>query len=115
MDNTNIIFQSNSDLAVLKSLGEYIRQTRLEQNKSQQQLADDAGINRSTLIEFEMGKNSTALTFIQLLRALNRLHLLETFEVKKQISPIALAEMEMKSRKRASKITTRNQKTTSDW
>ncbi len=91
-----------SDSALLKVLGEFIRYHRLKQNRSQDELAREAGINRTTLSSFERGKHSTTKTFIQLLRILNLLYVLEQFQVQKQISPILLAKLERKERRRAS-------------
>ena len=101
MPKTNI--KSSSDAAIVSNLGAYIKHHRLEQNKSQQQLADEAGINRSTLVDFEKGMRANLLTFIQLLRALNLLEVLEHFKVTPQISPLKLAELEHQKRRRASK------------
>lgn len=103
-----------SDSAIIATIGTFIKHNRLEQNKTQEQLAKDAGINRSTLVEFEKGKRINIITFIQLLRALNLLNLLKQFQVKLQISPIQLAELEQAKRKRASKAKTGN-KPKSDW
>jgi transcriptional regulator with XRE-family HTH domain len=92
-----------SDIAVLELIGYFIKQQRLDQNKSQVRLAYEAGISRSTLNEFEKGRSSNTLTLIQLLRALDKLSVLNNFREEKLISPIKLAEMELSKRKRASK------------
>jgi len=115
MGKSNTKVTQESDTALLELLGEYIRHHRLKQNKSQEQLAQEAGINRSTLVEFERGGRSNTLTFIQLLRALDQLHMLETFYVVKKPSPLQLAKLEQDSRKRASKTKTAHHATTSDW
>lgn len=99
----NKYFANVSDAAILINIGAFIKQQRLIQNKSQEQLALDSGINRSTLIELEKGKGSTILTFIQVLRALNLHSMLSEFQEKITISPMMVAEAEMKKRKRASK------------
>ncbi|MFY9309943.1 MAG: helix-turn-helix transcriptional regulator [Bacteroidia bacterium] len=105
-----------SDAAIVELLGTFIRHHRLEQNKTQSQLAWEAGINRSTLVEFEKGAGGNLLTFIQLLRALNLLNVLKQFEVQIQLSPIQMAELEQKQRKRASKASKKGNKPAStDW
>lgn len=116
MEKDNIIWPSMSDAAFMEQIGAFIKTQRLNQNKTQNQLADDAGINRSTLVDFEQGRGGNLLTFIQLLRALDLLHLFEEFKVKQQISPLQLAEMQQKyqKRKRASKSGD-NKKPKSDW
>ena len=103
MEKDNIIFYSMSDPAMLKILGDFIQKTRLQQNKTQQELAEAAGLNRSTIVQIENGKGGTLLSFIQILRALEQLHILKNFEMITQISPLELAKIEQKKRKRASK------------
>jgi transcriptional regulator with XRE-family HTH domain len=105
-----------TDNALIAMLGGYIRHERLLQNKTQQQLAGAAGINRSTLAEFENGKRASLLTFVQLLRALDRLDALKHFEVRPEISPLLIAEAEAKMRKRASgKPGAAKKRPSSDW
>lgn len=119
MDNTNISMNSMSDNAIVETISNFIKHHRLEQNKTQSQLATEAGINRSTLVEFEKGKRANMITFIQLLRALNLLHVIKQFEIQQQLSPIQLAELEQSKRKRATKtklpLTQRMKKNKSNW
>ena len=110
---TNI--NAMSDDAIVANLAEFIKHHRLEQNKTQSQVAEQAGINRLTLIEFERGKRISIITFIQLLRALNLLHVLEQFKINPQLSPIQLAEMEQAKRKRATRTKKTSKKTKSNW
>ncbi len=104
-----------SDNALVERMGLFIKHHRLEQNKTQDQLAKAAGINRTTLNAFERGMRSNVMTLIQLLRALDQLQVLQTFDIQPQISPIRLAEMEHAFRKRASKKKTTDEKPESDW
>ena len=90
-----------SDLALLEWLGKFIQQVRLQQNKTQQQVATAAGLNRSTVIQIEKGGGGTLISFVQILRALEQLQILEHFEVKPQISPLQLAKLEQNKRQRA--------------
>jgi transcriptional regulator with XRE-family HTH domain len=115
MMNNNIKILSN-DL-ILKGIANFIKQTRLEQNKSQQDLAELAGIDRTTLGQFENGARSISITtLIQLLRALNRLDVLSLFESQPVISPLKLAQLEERKRKRASKSPqTDDSQPKSDW
>lgn len=118
-DNANISINSMSDNAIVETISNFIKYHRLEQNKTQSQLATEAGINRSTLVEFEKGNRANMITFIQLLRALNLLHVIKQFEIQQQLSPIQLAELEQSKRKRASKtklpLTQRMKKNKSNW
>lgn len=105
-----------SDPAILEQLGEFVKQTRLQQNKTQQQVAIAAGINRSTMVQIEKGAGGTLLSFVQVLRALEQLQIFEHFEIKQQFSPLQLAKLEQNKRQRAStKKDSQTKKTKSDW
>jgi transcriptional regulator with XRE-family HTH domain len=105
-----------SDPAILEVLGDFIQQTRLQQNKTQQQVATAAGINRSTLVQVENGGGGTLLSFIQILRALEQLQLFQSFEIRQQISPLQLAKIDQQKRQRASnKKAPGIEKPKSDW
>ena len=92
-----------SDLAILDQIGRFIKHHRLSKNISQQELARNSGITRTTLYYLENGRKSSLLTLIQVLRGLDLLDTLENFEIQKRISPIKLAELEHKRRYRAAK------------
>jgi transcriptional regulator with XRE-family HTH domain len=115
MDITNMKQDPKSDNAIVETIGSFIKHHRLEQNKTQSQLALEAGINRSTLSEFEKGQRANIITFIQLLRALNLLYVLDQFIVEQELSPIQLAELAQEKRKRASKAIKSNKKPKSNW
>ncbi len=104
-----------SDTALIKTIGSFIKHHRLLQNKTQTQLAEDSGIARSTLALFENGKNTSLIVFIQLLRALSLLQMLQEFKVKQEISPLQLAKMEQAKRKRAKPTTKQIYKPNSSW
>jgi DNA-binding XRE family transcriptional regulator len=101
MENINKDWFAMSDLAIMEQLGNFIKETRLQQNKTQDQVAQDAGINRSTLSQLENGGGGNMLTYIQVLRVLNKLHLLDNFQQKTVISPLKLAKLEQNKRMRA--------------
>ena len=109
-------WHATSDPVILEVLGKFIQQTRLQQNKTQQQVAAAAGINRSTMVQVENGGGGTLLSFIQILRALEQLQLFQSFEIRQQLSPLQLAKIDQKKRQRASnKKATPIEKPTSDW
>jgi len=94
-------WDSMSDKALSEHIGVFISHHRLEQNKTQEMLANAAGISRSTLSLLERGETVTLATLIQTLRALDQLHIMEVFSVKQTISPLALAKTEKEKRQRA--------------
>jgi putative transcriptional regulator len=103
-DNNN--WYAMSDAALLELIGLYLKDSRLKQNKTQQQVSESAGVNRSTIVLLEKGSGGTLSSLIQVLRALQQLHLLEIFKVEQTLSPLQLAKLEKNKRQRAS----RNQK-----
>ena len=95
-------WDSMNDKALAEHIGAFIKHHRMEQNKTQDVLANAAGISRSTLSLLERGETVTLATLVQVLRVLDQLHVMEVFMVQQTISPLALAKMEKDKRKRAS-------------
>ena len=89
-----------SDKALAEQIGVFVKHYRTQQNKNQSELANAAGMSRSTLSLLERGETVTLSTLIQVLRALDLLHVMNVFVVPKSISPIALAKLERKKRQR---------------
>ena len=85
-----------SDLAILQQIGAFVKHHRMEQRRSQEQLATDAGISRSTLSLLERGEKVNLITLIQVLRVLGQLEWLAEFEVQKTISPIEYMKLQKK-------------------
>lgn len=88
----------------------------MEKNKTQDELATAAGISRSTLSLLERGETVTVTTLIQVLRVLDQLAILNAFEVRETISPLALAKLQKEKRQRArSKPNKHESKEETDW
>lgn len=104
-----------NDSSLIESLGGFIKYHRLLQNKSQDQLAKEAGIVRSTLSLLERGENTSLLVFVQLLRALNLLHLLNRFEAEQQVLPEQPAKLKHSMRRRARQKKVIESKPKEDW
>lgn len=115
MEKTNNLCSESSDSVLLAVIGQFIQETRLQQNKNQKQVANAAGINRSTLSQIENGGGGTILSLLQILRVLDQLHFLDYFQVQPKVSPIQLAKLEQKKRKRASKTNPTDSTLLPDW
>jgi transcriptional regulator with XRE-family HTH domain len=105
---TDISYQnwaSMSDKALAEHIGRFVKEKRIEHNKTQESLAHAAGISRSTLSLLEKGETVTLATLLQVLRVLDQLQVLEVFSVQSVISPMKLAKMKLKIRKRAGRKT----------
>ena len=101
IEKTNTDWVAMSDKAIIGTIGAYIRHQRLEQNKTQAQVAKEAGLNRWTLSQIENGESITLATLIRILRVLDLIHLLSIFTIKETISPIEYARLKKKKKKRA--------------
>lgn len=100
---------SLTDKALAEQIGAFIRHHRMEQNKTQEELAASAAISRSTLSLLERGETVTLTTLIQVLRVLNQLEIMNAFEVYEVVSPLALAKMQKEKRHRARRKSGKNE------
>ena len=92
---------SMNDKGILKEIARRIRRRRLNRNMPQKELAERAGLSRVAISNIEQGKPFGVLTLIQVLRALEALEDLEAFLPDPGISPMQLARMKGKQRRRA--------------
>ena len=104
-----------NDHSIFQLLGNHLQQTRLSQNKTQQEIAALAGINRMTVVQMERGDGGSLNSWVKILRVLGQLELLKIFEIKAGLSPLQLAKLESKKRKRASKKTNNLNTPQTDW
>ena len=105
MPMSNISWNLLNDEQVVKRLGQEIKRMRLERNMSQAEVAERAGLDRTTVGKLEAGRAATLLTVVQVLRAMNKLDLLDPFHAEPQPTPYMLVEAQekylRKQRKRA--------------
>ncbi|MDP0587788.1 MAG: helix-turn-helix transcriptional regulator [Candidatus Endonucleobacter bathymodioli] len=92
----------HSDEAILKEMGNRITQLRLNMNKSQLLLAQEAGISHRTLIRIEHGQSVQASSLIRILRTLQLIGNLDCLIPETIVSPVQQLKMQGKQRKRAS-------------
>ena len=105
-----------SDRALLKVIGQKVKQLRLGARMSQKVLAESCGLSEFSISQIENGKNTSVLSLLMVLRALNELEMLNRFFEDEPISPIAYAEVMRKSRKPQRIRKSRSQsKTESEW
>ncbi|MCZ2476374.1 helix-turn-helix transcriptional regulator [Aquirufa ecclesiirivi] len=115
MENTNINWSTQSDQAIVESIGAYLKQKRLEINKTQAQLALESGLNRWTVTQIEKGEAISLVSLIQIMRALDVLHLLDIFSTKEKISPLLLAKLAKKKKQRARSPINKPLQSDSSW
>ncbi len=92
---------SMNDKGILKEIARRIRRRRLNMNMPQKELADRAGLSRTAISNIERGMPFGVITLIQVLRALDALEDLDVFLPDPGISPLQLARMKGRERRRA--------------
>lgn len=93
----------NSDGTVLRELGSRLSRTRLERNLSQEQLANEAGVAKSTVERIEAGREVKLTSFVRILRALGQLEDLDRLIPEPLPSPIERIRMQGRRRQRATR------------
>jgi transcriptional regulator with XRE-family HTH domain len=107
---------SMNNEVILKTLGMQIRQMRLNKNLTQIQLAQSAGVSRSAISQLENKGIGTMNSFVQILRALEKIEILNYFITEAPVSPIQIAKLRGKTRQRASgNVKTAERKEDSEW
>lgn len=100
-DKSYKINAGQADIIYEQMIGNFVKHHRLLQNRTQQQVADAANISRSTLSLLEKGETVTLATLIKVLRILDKLSALASFELPNMVSPLLIAKMAKDKRKRA--------------
>ena len=89
-----------SNPAVLLKIGQRIKETRITQRITQEELATASGVSPLTVANIEKGKSVSLLLFISVLRSLSLLENLEQLIPEIRISPIELKKLQGKKRYR---------------
>ena len=92
-----------SDKAIMEKLGIALKKHRMEKGMTQSEVADEAGISRSTLSLLERGETVTISTLVRILRVLDQLQILSSFIPEEPFSPMQIALQERKERYRVRK------------
>jgi transcriptional regulator with XRE-family HTH domain len=93
----------NSDETVLRELGSRLARTRLERNLSQEHLANEAGVAKSTVERLEAGREVKLTSFVRILRALGQLEDLDRLIPEPLPSPIERIRLQGRRRRRAAR------------
>lgn len=116
MGNTNINWAQMSDAAIIRQIGAYIKHERQQQHRTQAQLSESAGLNRWTISQIENGESISLTSLLQILRALDRLAVLDNFGYSDEISPLAYAKLKKQQRQRVrNKPSQEPDKEDSEW
>ena len=93
---------SLTDMALVSHICAGLKQMRLNKNISQEELAVKCGIDRTTISRIERGRAGTLLSLVQILRALDKLEVLDVFKEEPELSPLKLLKIQEQLRKKAS-------------
>ena len=100
-DKSDNNWPSMSDKVLMETIGNFVQHHRLNQNRSQSEVTEDAGISRSTLSLLERGEKISLSSLLKVLRVLDLLYIMDAFKVSTQISPIEYARLQKNKRQRA--------------
>lgn len=94
------MWQEMSNPAVLAKIGLRLKEIRIKQNMTQEELAKRSGMSTLTIAKIEKGKPVSILLFICAIRELGLLENLELLVPETKISPIELKQILGKKRQR---------------
>ena len=100
--------------ALTEEIGARLKQARLNRDLTQSEVAALAGIARKTVLKAEKGKVQLE-TLIAILIVLDLTEQLDIFLPEQDISPLQLAKLQGKKRKRASGIRRNKDEETLEW
>ncbi len=81
-----------NEIEILQKIGDKMRELRLEQNMKQKELAEKCGLSGFFISQMETGHNFSVQSLIHVLKALNRMDMIEPFLKEKEIDPEVLAK-----------------------
>jgi transcriptional regulator with XRE-family HTH domain len=87
---TELHISYRPDPAIMAEIGRRLRGLRDATGLNQSEVADRAGLDRTTVSRAEQGDNPTLLTLVRLLRVYGRLDALETFIPVAEVSPLEI-------------------------
>ena len=92
-----------TDKAILAVLGRRIAERRLAKNLTQNDLAIQAGVSKSTVVRTEDGSSTQLVNLIRILRVLELLPNMDVLIPEVPVSPVELMKHRGKKRQRASR------------
>lgn len=87
-----------SDIELLQRIGAKLKEIRLKQNIKQKELAKRAGLSMFSISQMETGHNTSMQSIIQVLRALNRMDMLDAFIINNKVEDNPLGDRQRVSR-----------------
>lgn len=108
-----------SDAEIINRISAKLKELRLKQNISRQDLAVSSGVSMSSIVRMEDGEIKSFESLIRILRTMGKIDVFLPLLEEDEISPNEYFEMvhsaKRKQRRRASKSVINNQLETSEW
>ncbi len=108
-----------SDAEITSRISARLKELRLKQNISRQDLAVSSGVSMSSIVRMEDGEIKSFESLIRVLRTLGKIDVLLPLVEEEEISPNEYFQMvhtaKPKQRRRASKSVIDNQQEKSEW
>ena len=114
-DISYIDWVAMSDNTLSEVVGNFVKHHRLNKNKTQNELAKEADMSRSTLSLLEKGQKITLKNLIKVLRVLELLYIMDVFRVTEEINPIEYAKLKKSKRKRATSKKKTDKQSDLEW
>ena len=115
IDNINML----SDAEITKKISVKLKELRLKQNISRQDMSVSSGVSVSSIVRMEDGEIKSFDSFLRILRTLGKIDVLLPLVEEEEISPNEYFKLvqssKTKQRKRASKSNNKIQKEESEW
>ena len=110
------IVKTLTDEAILRELGSRLAAARLDRNLTQIQLAEEAGVSKSTLQRLESGEVATQLSgFLRVCRVLDLLERFEALLPEPTLSPIAQLKQQGRRRRQRAKRSKESSAMAKQW
>lgn len=94
------------DEEILKKIGAKLKEIRLEANIKQKELSEKSGLSMFSISQMETGHNTSLLSLIQVLKALDRIDMLEPFMREREVDPELLAQFMQSQMPTRQRVTT---------
>ncbi len=116
--NGNIMKLDNllTDAATLKEIGQRLASKRIAENLTQEEVAKNAGVSKSTVERIESGNSTQVSNLIRVLRNFSLLEALDKLLPESENSPLEiLRQKKQKKKSRARKSTKKTTNSSWEW
>lgn len=81
-----------NDEEILKKIGAKLKELRVERNMKQKELSERSGLSMFSISQIETGHNTSVLSLVQILKALDRMDMLDAFLKEREVDPQLVAQ-----------------------